>query len=155
MSCLNFSCNIEGVDVFKLKQFANDKGDVLHMLRSDAEDFTTFGESYFSEVLPKSVKAWKKHSIQTQNIAVPIGRIRMILYDDRDTSHTKGQLQEIILGRPDSYYRVRIAPQIWYGFACLGDTAALLANCVDVPHDPSESEVLSIDSFKIPFQWLD
>lgn len=122
------------------------------MLRCDAPDFTRFGECYFSEVVPGAIKAWKRHNAQTQQLAVPIGRIRMVIYDDRAGSISRGQLQVLELGRPDAYVRVRIPPGLWYGFACIGQTSALLVNCADLPHDPAESELRSVHDPAIPYE---
>ncbi|MDI1270372.1 MAG: dTDP-4-dehydrorhamnose 3,5-epimerase family protein [Polaromonas sp.] len=144
---------IMGVTLAGLRQITDERGAVLHMLRSDAPDFTRFGECYFSEVQPGAVKAWKRHRMQTQVLAVPVGRIRMVMYDDRAESTTKGQLQELELGRPDAYLRLRIPPGVWYGFGCLGATPALLVNCADSPHDPHESEVCPLNDPVIPYRW--
>jgi dTDP-4-dehydrorhamnose 3,5-epimerase len=144
---------IEGVTLIDLRQIGDERGAVLHMLRNDAPEFTRFGECYFSEVLPGAIKAWKRHHAQTQNLAVPVGRIRVVIYDDREGSVTQGQLQISELGRPDAYMRLQIPPGLWYGFSGLSETPALLANCVDLPHDPGESEQRSITDLGIPYQW--
>lgn len=146
-------CLIEGVTLTPLRQISDERGAVLHMLRSDASEFTRFGECYFSEVLPGAIKAWKRHRIQTQNLAVPMGRIRIVIYDDREGSSTRGRVQVRELGRPDAYLRLHIPPGLWYGFACLGNTPALLANCADLPHDPKESELLPVNESGIPYDW--
>lgn len=144
---------IEGVVLTVLKEIRDPRGAVLHMLRADAADFAGFGECYFSEVLPGAVKAWKRHRLQTQSIAVPLGRIRLAIFDDRPQASTHGALQVLELGRPDAYARVRIPPGLWYGFQCLGDSPALLANCPDLPHDPAEVESRPADSAAIPYRW--
>ena len=146
---------IEGVIITELRQISDDRGAVLHMLRSDAPGFTKFGECYFSEVFPRSVKAWKRHRTQVQNLAVPVGRIRIVIYDDREESPTRGSLQELELGRPDAYFLLQIGPGLWYGFSCISSTAALIANCADLPHDPTESEVRSADDREIPYCWIE
>ena len=144
---------IEGVIVTLLRQINDERGTVLHMLRNDSPEFTRFGECYFSEILPNAVKAWKCHRAQTQNLAVPVGRIRVVIYDGREGSVTRGQIQMKELGRPDAYLRLRIPPGLWYGFTCLGETPALLANCVDLPHDANEGELRQINDPDIPYQW--
>lgn|SRR3989338_2240744 len=144
---------IEGVTLTALRQISDERGTVLHMLRCDAPEFSRFGECYFSEVLPGAVKAWKRHRTQTQNLAVPVGRIRLLIYDDRQESVTCGELQEIELGRPDAYLRVSIPPCLWYGFTCISDAPALLVNCADQPHDPRESELRSLNDITIPYLW--
>ena len=144
---------IDGLILTQLRQIGDERGAVLHMLRCDAPEFTRFGECYFSEVLPGAVKAWKRHNAQTQNLAVPVGRIRLVIYDDRQESATRGKLQILELGRPDAYLRLRIPAGLWYGFGCIGDSPALLANCADLPHDPKESEQRPIGDPGIPYLW--
>lgn len=145
--------SIQDVVVAELKEIKDDRGSVLHMLRADAPDFKNFGECYFSEVLPGSIKAWKKHLKQTQNIAVPVGRIKLVIFDSREGSSTRGVVNVIELGRPDAYVRIMIPPGLWYGFACIGTEPAMLVNCADIPHDKMESEVLAFSDSTIPFSW--
>ena len=137
----------------QLRQIPDARGAVLHMLRNDAPDFLQFGECYFSEVLPGAVKGWKRHRVQTQTLAVPVGRMRMVMYDDRSESLTYKNLLALELGRPDAYVRLKIPPGIWYGFACVGDFPALLVNCADYPHEPSEGETRPLDTPEIPYNW--
>lgn len=144
---------IDGVLVRELRQISDDRGAVLHMLRNDSPEFVHFGECYFSEVIPGAVKAWKRHREQTQNIAVPVGRVRMVIYDDRCDSFTNGHLDVFELGRPDAYFRITIPPGLWYGFACVGSAPALLVNCADTLHKPEESESGSINNDIVPYVW--
>ncbi len=145
--------DIDGVSMSELRQISDDRGSVLHMLRCDALDFVSFGECYFSEVLPGAIKAWKYHHNQTQNLAVPVGRIRFVIYDNRVSSSTCGNLEVLELGRPDAYIRLQIPPGLWYGFSCISSVSALLANCADIPHDPNDSEMRKIDDPEIPYLW--
>ena len=144
---------ISGVMLTSLRQISDERGAVLHMLRCDAPEFVHFGECYFSEVMPGVIKAWKRHHKQTQNIAVPIGLVRMIIFDDRESSVTRGNLIDLELGRPDKYFRISIPPGLWYGFSCVSIVPALLVNCADLPHDPDESELIDINNPLIPYKW--
>ena len=146
---------IRGVTLTSLRQIGDQRGAVLHMLRCDSPEYSRFGECYFSEVLPGAVKAWKRHRTQTQNLGVPAGRVRIVIFDDREDSATHGQLQVVELGRPDAYFRVQIPPSLWYGFGCIGQTPALVANCTDVPHDPNDCETRPPDDVRIPYRWED
>lgn len=146
---------VEGISLVELRQISDKRGALLHMLRSDAPEFSKFGECYFSEVLPGAVKAWKFHHRQVQNIAVPVGRIRMVIYDDRDGSSTRGQVEVLELGRPDKYFRLQIPPQLWYGFSCISKVPALLVNCSDLLHDPLESQTREFDDRSIPYSWVE
>ena len=144
---------IEGVLIQELAQIETAGGPVLHMLRNDGPLFRGFGEIYFSEVLPGHVKAWKRHTRQVQHFAVPSGLLRIVLYDDRQGSATRGVLCELALGRPDNYALLRIPTGVWYGFAAMGDAPALICNCADIPHDPAEGQRLPVDDPSIPYAW--
>ena len=144
---------IKGVKIIEKKIISDRRGKILHMLRNDSTGYLKFGECYFSEVYPYKVKAWKKHSSQTQNITVPVGTIKLVIFDDRNDSITKGRIQEILIGRPNNYKRVTIPPGLWYGFTCISDKEALLVNCADQPHDPNESLTVGIINDFIPYAW--
>lgn len=134
---------IPGVTLRPLREIPTDGGPVLHMLRADSPEFSGFGEVYFSEVTPRQMKGWKLHTRQTQLLAVPRGRMRLVLYKD-------GVYEDLILGRPDAYALLRIPPQVWYAFGALGDEPALLCNCADIPHDPLESQKRDLHSIPLP-----
>jgi dTDP-4-dehydrorhamnose 3,5-epimerase len=143
---------IDGVRVTPLRQICDERGKVMHMLRSDAEAFAGFGEIYFSTVFPGAIKGWHIHKHMTLNYAVPQGRIKFVLYDDREGSGTKGELQEFFLG-PDNYVLVTVPPLIWNGFKGIGTEVALVANCASIPHDPTEIERRDPFDRSIPYDW--
>ena len=144
---------IAGVYCSTLKQISDERGSVLHVLRNDSPDFKKFGECYFSEIFTCAVKAWKCHKLQTQFLAVPVGRVRFVLFDERQDSTTLGKLQFLELGRPDMYCRLRIPPGIWYGFRCISEGNALIVNCTDIPFDSEERLSRKLDDESIPYQW--
>jgi len=144
---------IKGIRIVKLNQIVDSKGSVLHMIKSSSPEFKNFGECYVSEINYNSIKGWKLHSKQTQNISVPSGKIKMVLYDSREDSLSFNQLIELNLGRPDDYFRITIPPGVIYGFKGLSSPNALLVNCTDIEHDPDESITLSINDNKVPFLW--
>ena len=144
---------IEGVIVQQLEQIADDRGAVLHMLRNDSPLFEKFGEVYFSEINPGVIKAWKLHTKLTQNISVPMGKVRLVIYDGRPASSTHGNIAEYEIGRHDNYCLIQIPPMVWYGFQSIDTQISLIANCTDLPHDPSESQAMLSDADKIPYQW--
>ncbi len=143
---------IEGVIITDLKIISDERGAVLHMLRSDDPVFHKFGEIYFSKVFPGVIKAWKLHKKMTLNLAVPMGKVKLVLYDNRADSKTRGIIEEIILSE-ENYKLVTVPPQIWFGFTAIGEETALLANCATIVHDPAEVERLDPSDNKIPYQW--
>ncbi|HEY9855751.1 MAG TPA: dTDP-4-dehydrorhamnose 3,5-epimerase family protein [Stenomitos sp.] len=143
---------IQGVRITPLKQIPDERGKVMHMLRADADGFEGFGEIYFSTVYPGAIKGWHLHHRMTLNYAVPHGRIKFVLYDDREDSPTRGELQEIFLG-PDHYYLVTVPPGVWNGFKGIGTEMALVANCASISHDPTEIERMDPFDPAIPYNW--
>lgn len=143
---------IDGVKIRPLRQIADERGKVMHMLRNHDPEFQSFGEIYFSTVHPGAIKAWHLHRDMDLNYAVPIGKIKLVLYDARRDSPTVGELQEIFLG-PDGYSLVHIPKLIWNGFKGVGDETSLIANCATIPHDPGEIERLAYDDPTIPYDW--
>src|SRR5215813_11283450 len=114
---------IAGLQIVPLRVISDDRGAVMHMLRADAPHFVQFGEVYFSKIFPGKVKAWHRHRSMVRNYAVPVGQIRLVLYDERSESLTRGSVQEIALGA-DDYNLVVIPPMVWSGFACIGSETA-------------------------------
>ncbi len=125
---------------------------VMHMLREDDPYFDRFGEIYFSIVYPGIIKGWHLHSKMTINYAVVDGSIKLVLFDQRAGSKTKGELQEIVFGQIN-YQLVRVPPGVVNGFTAVAGQRAIVANCADIPHDPSE--ITRIDPFtpSIPYDW--
>lgn len=143
---------IDGVVIKPLKQVLDERGKIMHMLRSDDASFSGFGEIYFSCVYPGVIKGWHIHEKMILNYAVPSGRIKLVLYDDRQNSPTCGEIQEIFLG-PDNYNLVTIPPFVWNGFKGIGTEMAIVANCSSIPHDPTEIKRLDPFDAKIPYSW--
>ncbi|MGH9121301.1 MAG: dTDP-4-dehydrorhamnose 3,5-epimerase family protein, partial [Acidimicrobiales bacterium] len=107
--------HIEGLVVTPLRRIADERGAVLHMLRDDSAVFEHFGEIYFSLVYPGVVKGWHRHKEMTLNYAVPVGMVKLVCYDDREGSPTKGNLVELHIGELN-YALVTIPPLVWNGF---------------------------------------
>lgn len=143
---------IDGVIVKPLRRIPDERGYIMHMLRANDPEFEKFGEIYFSTVHPGAIKAWHLHKEMTLNYSVVSGMIKLVLYDDRDGSPTKGELQELFIGQ-ENYQLVKIPPYIWNGFKGVGGEMAILANCATLPHDPGEIIRMSPFDESIPYDW--
>jgi dTDP-4-dehydrorhamnose 3,5-epimerase len=143
---------IQGVEIFPLKRIQDERGIVMHMLKETDPHFQKFGEIYFSVIFPGVIKAWHLHSRMTINYAVVVGNIKLVVFDQRPDSKTKGQLQEIFFGQVN-YQLVRVPPGVVNGFTAVGGDKAIVANCADIAHDPDE--ITRIDPFTptIPYDW--
>lgn len=143
---------IEGVIIKPLKKIPDERGCIYHMLRCDDPIFENFGEIYFSVVYPRVIKGWHLHNKMTLNYAVLQGMIKLVLYDGREKSSSRGTLLELFIGE-DNYCLVKIPPGIWNGYKGIGIKPSIVANCATLPHDPQEMQRLDPFSDKIHYDW--
>lgn len=143
---------INGVFIKPLSQIVDKRGKIMHMLRADEAHFEKFGEMYFSVVYPGVVKGWHRHKEMTLNYTVISGMIKLVLYDSREDSTTKGEIQELFIGE-DNYVLVKIPPRIWNGFKGADTKPSIVANCATLPHTPDEIERLDPFNNDIPYDW--
>ena len=144
--------NIAGTILTKLKQFHDERGKVMHMLRADDSHFQKFGEIYFSCTYPNIVKAWHKHSEMTLNYACIAGGVKVVLFDDRVDSPSIGMIEEHYLS-PESYYLLTVPPGIWNGFKAIGENMAVVANCATIPHRSNEISRLPFNDERLGYDW--
>ena len=128
---------IHDIKITPLKIISDDRGKVMHMLRKDSAIFKSFGEIYFSTIFENSIKAWHLHKDSTLNYVCVKGKVKLVLFDDRVNSSTKGNYQELILSL-ENYFLVTIPPNIWNGFKGLDKSESIIANCLTLPHDEKE-----------------
>ena len=138
------------VKITPLKIISDNRGKVMHMLRTDSQVFEKFGEIYFSTIYHQSIKGWHLHKESTLNYVCIKGKVKLVLFDNRKESSTKGVYQELILS-PEDYFLVTIPPNIWNGFKGLDKAESIIANCLTLPHD--EKEMVRKDSFDKSFSY--
>jgi len=143
---------IEGVQTIPLRRIPDERGTIFHMLSADDPHFLQFGEIYFTSIYHGVVKGWHKHREMTLNYACVYGRVKLVLYDDRDGSPTRGALTETFLG-PDNHSLVVIPPEIWSGFKGMSSPFAVVANCCTHPHDPDRTTRVDPFDNDIPYDW--
>lgn len=143
---------IAGVLVHPLKQIPDERGKIMHMLRANDPHFERFGEVYFSVAYPGVIKGWHLHTRITQNYAVIAGMIKLVLYDPRKDSPTKGELQELFIGEAN-YCLVRIPVGVINGYKTYGVEPAIVANCATEPHDPTEMIRYDPLGPEVPYDW--
>jgi dTDP-4-dehydrorhamnose 3,5-epimerase len=143
---------IAGVEIFPLLRIQDERGYVMRMLKTNDPHFTKFGEIYFSVINPGIIKGWHLHSRMTINYAVVQGNIKLVLYDQREDSKTFRELQEIVFGQIN-YQLVRVPPGVVNGFTAVGGVGAIVANCADIPHDPTENTRIDPFTPTIPYDW--
>ena len=144
---------IHDVLINPLKKIVDERGSIMHMLRSDDSHFEKFGEIYFSTAYPGAIKGWHEHTLQVQNYAVVKGMIKLVLYDNRKTSPSYKALMEIFMG-DDNYILVRIPEGVINGYKCISKETSIVANCPTLPH-AATGEMNRYDPFSsiVPYEW--
>ena len=144
---------IDGVVVKPLRRIPDERGTIMKMLEASDPEFKGFGEVYFSSVYPGVVKGWHLHPNTWLNYCVVTGMIKLVLFDDRDGSATRGELQELFIGESD-YRLVQIPPGVWNGFKGIGQAEALVCDVTDRTHADDVIERLEPhDNGVIPYDW--
>ena len=145
---------IDGVKVKQLKVIPDERGRLMEILREDDDIFMRFGQVYLTTGYPGVVKAWHYHKVQNDHFCVVKGMMKVVLYDARDGSPTKGEVNEFFLGE----YRpivLRIPPLVYHGFKTISQEEALLINVSTqvYQHDgPDEFRVPPHEN-DIPYKW--
>ena len=129
---------IRDVNIVPLKRIPDDRGCIMHMLRSDDPHFKGFGEIYFSTIYPGVVKGWHRHKTMWLSYACIVGRIKLCLIDSRMGPSNEASM-DLVIGQ-ENYSLVQIPPGVWNGFVSVGPEPAIVANCASIPHDPAEIE---------------
>ena len=142
---------IDGVSLHPLKHITVPKGDVFHALKSTDEGYCGFGEAYFTQIESGQAKGWKRHNRMTLNLVVIAGKVRFVVYDDRECSPTRGQFEEIVLSPVDNYQRLTLEPGLWMAFYGEAEETSLLMDIIPEPHDPEEASRKALD--EIPYKF--
>jgi dTDP-4-dehydrorhamnose 3,5-epimerase len=145
---------IDRVRVKTLKVIPDERGRLMEILRNDDEIFQQFGQVYMTTTYPLVVKAWHFHKIQTDNVAVVKGMLKLVLYDPREGSPTKGEINEFFIGEHNPLL-VQIPPEVYHGWMCISDQEAIVVNCPTTVYNREDPDEYRVDPHEneIPYQW--
>jgi len=145
---------IDGVRIKKLRVIPDDRGRVMEILRADDEIFVKFDQVYMTTVYPGVVKAWHYHKKQTDSFTAVQGTVKLALYDPREKSPTKGEVNEFYIGVHNPVL-VQIPPRVYHGFAAVGTEEAMVINVPSEPYNRDEPDEFRLDAHtpEIPYTW--
>lgn len=103
---------------------------------------------------PGSIRAWLVHYLQTDRLFFSMGRLRVVLYDDREGSATRGRLQDLVAGERRRGLLV-IPPGVYHGVQNLGSGEAVYINLPTRAFDHAHPDKYRLphDSDRIPFRF--
>ena len=145
---------IHGVVVKQLKVMCDERGRLMEMLRSDDPIFKKFGQVYMTTAYPGVVKAWHYHRLQTDHFVCVAGMMKVVLFDSREDSPTKGEVNECFIGVHNPIL-VQIPPLVYHGFKCVSEYEAIVINTPTEVYRYKEPDEYRVDphSDKIPYNW--
>ena len=144
---------IDGVKVKKLRLIPDERGRLMEILRNDDEIFERFGQVYMTTAYPEVVKAWHYHRKQDDHFACISGRIKLALYDSRENSPTKGEVNQFIMDTENPIV-VKIPKLVYHGFKCISNYEALVINVPTQPYNRENPDEFRIDAYDndIPYK---
>lgn len=132
----------------------DERGRLMEMLRSDDDLFVQFGQVYMTTAYPGVVKAWHYHKLQIDNFVVVKGMVKVVLYDARENSTTRGNIAEFFMGEHNPIL-LQIPANVYHGFKCISETEAIILNCATELYNPvsPDEHRIPYDSDKINYDW--
>lgn len=144
---------IEGVVIKKLTTYSDERGFFREIIRVTDDFFGEgFGQFSHSLMYPGVAKAWHIHNTQVDWWYVPVGNLKVGLYDKRENSPTRGQTQVVFMGENYEANVLKIPPGVAHGCKALGGVSHLFYITSKV-YDPNEEGRIPHDDPEIGFDW--
>jgi len=146
--------SIKGVNLKHLKVLPDERGWLMEIMRCDDEIFDKFGQVYLTTAYPGVVKAWHYHKEQTDNFTCIHGMMKVVLFDARKGSETRGNLMELFIGEKNPVL-VTVPPGVYHGFKAIGTDTAYFLSIPNHPYNYQTPDEFRIppDSPDIPYDW--
>jgi dTDP-4-dehydrorhamnose 3,5-epimerase len=145
---------IEGVVTKKLTVHPDERGRLMEILRHDDEIFSGFGQVYMTTTYSGVVKAWHYHKKQDDFITCVKGMLKLVIYDAREGSPTKGEVNEFFIGDYNPMM-VKVPHRVYHGWKCISLEEALVINVPTEAYNPKEPDEFRLDAHtkEIPYSW--
>lgn len=107
---------------------------------------------YQVTIRPGQSKGWVKHARHADRMFFSLGAIKVVLYDDREDSPTRGSLNEFVVGE-ERRVLLHIPPGVWHALKNVADRDALFVNCPTEAyrHDDPDKWLLPNENDVIPY----
>lgn len=145
---------IQGVQVRPLKQIHDERGWLMEMLRTDWPEYERFAQSYITIGYPGIVKGWHYHKLQTDHFVVVHGTAKVVCYDRREDSPTKGKINEFFPGEQNPML-ISIPPLVLHGFKAVGTGPVYVVNFPTQLYNYAQPDEFRLpsNSKDIPYDW--
>ncbi len=109
---------------------------------------------YQITIRPGQIKGFVLHRTYNDRLFFSLGTVKVVLYDDREGSPTRGMLNELFFGEHNRGHLV-IPSNVWHAVQNVGNTDALFVNCPTKPynHEDPDKWALPKDSDVVPYRF--
>jgi dTDP-4-dehydrorhamnose 3,5-epimerase len=145
---------IEGVILRRLITKRDSRGDLTVLLSGHYVPGFSTPHIYHVSAKAGSVRAWVYHRWQSDQLAYTNGAFRVVLYDLRPGSKTKGLLNVLDIGAANPV-QLTIPPYVIHGVQNIGTSDAYFINMPTKAYDPNRPDKARIpkDHPGIPYQF--
>jgi dTDP-4-dehydrorhamnose 3,5-epimerase len=146
---------IDGVFVREVLHVPRDHGVITEVFRPQWDPTgLPIVHIYQSRLFPAAIGAWSCHAKTVDRLFVNQGHLKIVMYDGREDSPTRGRIMELHAGDARPAFVV-IPIGVWHGLQNLGGSDALVLNCPSRPYDYDDPDHyrLPFDSPEIPYSW--
>jgi dTDP-4-dehydrorhamnose 3,5-epimerase len=146
---------IDGVAVQRLSANVDHRGSLTEVID---RSWPFWGEpivyAYLFTIRPGRIKGWGMHKRQTDRYFVLSGDVRVVLFDDRPRSSTRGNFCQLFF-TDAARGLVRIPAGVWHADQNFGSREALVMNFPTRPYNRAQPDKHRVDphSNAIPFDW--
>lgn len=146
--------SIDGVLTKPLKVIPDERGRLMEILRADDPIFGKFGQVYMTTNYPGVVKAWHLHKVQEDMVSCVKGMIKLVLFDAREDSPTRGEVQEFFIGEHNPLL-VRVPAGVYHGWKGISVDESVVVNIPTEMYDSDSPDEYRLpwDTSEIPYDW--
>lgn len=145
---------IDGVQLREVRHVVTRNGQTTEIHRDDWGICADVMHVVHVMLRAGTLSAWHKHERQTDHIFCVGGMLKVALYDDRDASPTRGQVDVLHLSASRPTLLV-IAPGVWHGIQNVWHEPSCFVNYFDREYDYADPDEwrLPADAAEIPYRF--
>jgi dTDP-4-dehydrorhamnose 3,5-epimerase len=147
---------IDGALVHEVRHVPRDHGVITEVYRPEWDPTgLPVVHLYQSRLFPGAIGAWSCHARSIDRLFINQGHVKVVLYDARDDSPTRGVVMELHAGDARPAFVV-IPVGVWHGLQNLGASDALMLNLPTTAYDYADPDHYRLpwDTDQIPYRWV-
>lgn len=142
---------IDGLVIEKLKVVPRLEGELVEVLAPPEDSDTGIRNIHMSIIYPGEIKAWHLHPEKRETLVCLTGMLKLVFFDDREGSATRGELQEVFSGELN-YCRVGIPPGLKHAARAYGGERARVLVLSDKPFEPGSPDKTMVEP-PVDYDW--